>query len=457
MTKVVVKKLKDCLSPGQLLTADEDRLCYSYDATGKMYLPDVVVKARSTKDISAVLKIAHEESIPVIPRGSGSGFAGGSTPVQGGIALVLSEMNRILEIDRENLMATVEPGVITGTLQKTVQQYGLFYPPDPSSMKVSTIGGNTATCAGGPRAVKYGVTKEYILGVEAVLPDGEIVQTGGKLTKNVAGYDLTALFVGSEGTLGVISKLILKLIPSPETTQTLFALFPTIEDASKAVSAIIASKIIPSTLEFMDQQTLFCVKDTIPGGLPEKTEASLLIEVDGDSEASVERQKEMVEKILQSHNVNSINVAIESGEREALWAVRRSISPALGKLRPTKVNQDIAVPRSRIPEMIQGLQQIASKYQLLIVNFGHAGDGNIHVNIMTDINNVAEYERAEVAVTEIFACTLRLGGTISGEHGIGIAKRNYLQDQVGKAGISLMRHIKSVFDPKNIMNPGKIL
>jgi glycolate oxidase len=456
MKKEILKKLTDIVGNEMVLTSEEDRICYSYDATRKTALPDVIVKPKNTGEISKIVKIANEEKLPVVPRGAGSGFVGGSIPINGGIVIVLAEMNRLIELDEENMVAIVEPGMVTYNLQQEVEKKGLFYPPDPASLKFCTIGGNAATCAGGPRAVKYGVTKDYILGLDAVLPDGEILHTGVRTTKGVVGYDLTKLITGSEGTLGVITRLTLKLIPLPETIKTALAVFPKIDDASNTVSKIIANRILPSSLEFMDQSAVQCVENYIHAGLPVDAEALLLIEVDGD-EISAKRQIEEIGDICSNSGAREVRIARDEAERESLWKARRAISPALGHLAPTKINEDITVPRNKVPDIIRKLKDISSKYRLNIVNFGHAGDGNIHVNIMIDGKNEDERRRADEAVGEIFKSTLELKGTVSGEHGIGITKSKYIKDELGATGIEVTKKIKKVFDPNNIMNPGKII
>jgi len=453
------KRIKDALiaivGSENFLDSVEDKICYSYDATNQKYLPDAVVFPGTTQEVSGILKIANRDKIPVIPRGAGTGFTGGSLPVQGGIVLVMTRMNRIIEIDTDNLVAVVEPGVVTGKFQKEVAKFGLFYPPDPASLEYSTLGGNVAECSGGPRAVKYGVTRDYVLGLEAVLPTGEIIHTGARTVKSVAGYELTRLLVGSEGTLAVITKVILRLIPMPEAVRTMLAIFREIGQAAKTLSEIIRSRIIPSTLEFMDNATIRCVEDYLHMGFPINAGALLLIEVDGETEI-IEKQVSQIDELCRRGGAEKIKIASDEAERDMLWKARRSISAAIVKLNPTKVNEDIAVPRSKVPDIINALHAIADKYQLLIVNFGHAGDGNIHVNIMTNRKNKDEMERVEKAVEEIFRTTLNLGGTISGEHGIGITKAPFLKWEVGDTGIEVMKRIKASFDPNNILNPGKI-
>ena len=451
----IYKKIETIVSAEFVSDADEDRFCYSYDAAGGKSLPDLVVRPATAEEISKIIILANEYSVPVIPRGAGSGFVGGSTPVSGGIVLVLTRMSKIIYVDEDNLTAEVEPGVITQKLQQEVEKLGLFYPPDPASLKISTIGGNVAVNSGGPRAIKYGVTKDYVLGLEAVLPTGEIIHTGVKTVKGVVGYDLTRLLIGSEGTLGVITKILLKLLPKPKKIRTALAVFPEVDDATRAVTAIIRSKIIPATLEFMDCAAIQCVEDYLEIGLPKKAGAMLLIEVDGDDDV-VDKEIKQIDLLCNKYNTGQILIATDDKEQEKLWAARRAISPALGRLKPTKINEDIVVPRNKIPSIIKRIRKIAEDFNLTIINFGHAGDGNIHVNIMTDKQDKDEYERAKKAVKEIFSAVLDLEGTISGEHGVGLTKSTYIRMEIEPAVLQKMKEIKKIFDPNNIMNPGKI-
>ncbi len=453
--QTTAKQIRDMVGKENFFDDKETRICYSYDATNIRYLPDLIVYPRTREQISAVLKLANEAKFPVIPRGAGTGFTGGTLPVEGGVILVLTKMNRILQIDPDNLLTVVEPGVVTADLQKEVEKMGLFYPPDPASLKSSTLGGNVAECAGGPRAVKYGVTKEYVLGLEVVLPTGEIISTGVQTVKGVVGYDLTKLMVGSEGTLGIITKMVLRLLPLPKAKRTLLAIFPTIEAAATTVSQIIRSRIIPTTLEFMDNAAIRCVEDYLHMGLPVEAGALLIIEVDGAPEAIAQDIRE-IQKICLANQALEAKAAKDDQEAEELWKARRAVSPAVVKLNPTKINEDITVPRSKVAEILHRLEAIAKKHNLVIVNFGHAGDGNIHVNVMIDKRRPGEEERAHAAVKEIFAATLDLGGTLSGEHGIGITKAPYITMELGDMGLEVMKRIKKAFDPNNILNPGKI-
>lgn len=448
-----MKHIKDIL-PGRVSTEPEDLFCYGFDASSKAGLPIAVAKPVNTKEVSKVITYAHEHNIPIIPRGAGTGMTGGSVPIRDSIILSLEGMNRIIDIDEKNLVVTVEPGVINAHLQNKLEPLGLFYPPDPASMEFCTIGGNVAENAGGPRALKYGVTKDYVMGLEVVLPNGKVLTTGVKTHKGVVGYDLTRLIVGSEGTLAVIIKIFLKVIPIPEEVITLLCIFPSFEQAAMAVPEITASKIIPRTLEFMDHGAIQAVEDYKAFGLPKDAEALLLIEVDGVL-ASVNTDAQRIAKICTSHGAK-VQIADDVYSRQRLWEARRAISPALYRIKPTKINEDIVVPRSKIPEMLFLLRGIEEKHDIKIVNFGHAGDGNIHVNIITDRNNPEESRRAGESVKDIFEATLKLGGTISGEHGIGLTKSQYIGMEISPLSIGIMKAIKSVFDPKGIMNPGKI-
>jgi glycolate oxidase len=453
--KSIFQRIRNIVGKENVAEDKETRICYSYDATNLRYLPDLIVFPFNREQISAILKLANEARFPVIPRGAGTGFTGGTLPVEGGVVLVLTKMNRVLQIDPENLVAVVEPGVVTYHLQQEVEKIGLFYPPDPASLKSSTIGGNVAECAGGPRAVKYGVTKDYVLGLEVVLPTGEIITTGVQTVKSVVGYDLTKLLVGSEGTLGIITKIILRLLPLPKAKRTMLAMFPDIEAAATTVSQIISSRIIPATLEFMDNATIRCVEDYLHMGLPVEAGALLIIEVDGAPEV-LNGEVGEIQKICQANRAIETKVAKDDKEAEELWKARRAVSSAVVKLNPTKINEDVTVPRSKVASLLRQMEAIAKKHNLIIVNFGHAGDGNIHVNVLIDRRKPGEEERAHVAVKEIFEATLGLGGTLSGEHGIGITKAPYLAMELGDMGVEVMKRIKHSFDPNNILNPGKI-
>lgn len=438
-----------------VLTTLEERCCYSYDASKLKALPDCVVLPGTAEEVAALVKLANRDHFSVFPRGAGSGMVGASIPVGGGLVISLNRLNRILEVDSDNMTAVVEPGVVTGDFQKTVLQHGLFYPPDPASLPFSTLGGNVAMCAGGPRAVKYGVTRDYVLGLEVVLPTGNLIRTGTRTMKGVVGYDLTRLLVGSEGTLGIFTKIILRLLPAPEGVRTLVAIFPRIDDAARAVCTIIRNRIIPSTLELLDQVTLQAVENYLHMGLPVECEALLLIEVDGRDKL-LDDDVRRIEAICREAGASETEIAATPSDRERLWQARRAISPALGQIRPGKINEDVTVPRTQIPALIRAIRSLAEKYRLVIVCFGHAGDGNIHTNIMLDRKDKDELSRAEQAVHELFQTVLDLGGTLSGEHGIGITKSPFLQWEVGAEGFQAMWKIKHALDPLNILNPGKM-
>ena len=440
---------------GRLRTSREERVCYSYDATGKEHLPDAIAFPETADEVQRAVLLANEFRFPVIPRGAGSGFSGGSVPVRGGVVLSTERMDRILSIDEENLVAVVEPGVVTARLKEEVQRRGLFYPPDPASQRFCTIGGNIAEGAGGMCAVKYGVTRDYVLGLEAVLGTGELLRTGVSTIKGVVGYDLTRLLVGSEGTLGIVTKATLRLIPHPETVQTLVAFFRSNAEGSRAVAGIVRERIVPCALELMDRTAIDCVRETAGLPVPEDTGCALLIEVDGPAHSTAAEAVRVEEACLRFGAVE-VRRASDADGRERLWTLRRSISPALRKVNPVKINEDIVVPRSRLPAMMDFLSELAVRKSLKIVNFGHAGDGNIHVNLMLSGTDEEERRRADEAVTEIFRKTVELGGTISGEHGIGISKAPYLDMEVGPLGVSVMKRLKACFDPNGILNPGKI-
>ena len=447
-------EIKAIVGDENLLTSPEELYCYSFDASKMRFVPEGVAFPAEAAQISALVKLANEYSFAVYPRGSGSGMVGACLP-QGGLVIVTNRLNRILEIDADNMTAVLEPGVITGDFQKAAAKYGLFYPPDPASLAFSTMGGNVAMCSGGPKAVKYGVTRDYLLGLEMVLPTGELIRTGTRTMKGVVGYDMTRLMAGSEGTLGIFTKIILRLIPAPESVRTMTAVFSNLDCAVEAVCGILRERIIPSTIELMDQPTIRAIEKHLRIGLPIEAEAFLLIEVDGP-DALLDAQVARIEQICQKAGASRTEAAQSDEERDRLWLARRSISPALGQIRPGKINEDVTVPRTKIPELIRSIRSLAEKYDLPIVCFGHAGDGNIHTNIMLDRKNESERLRAGKAVEELFGIVLGLEGTISGEHGIGIAKSPFIELEVGESGLNAMRKIKQALDPLNIMNPGKM-
>jgi glycolate oxidase len=455
MDKHTINKLAEIVGQEHLTTTHEDLLCYSYDGSGLEFLPAAVAFPATTAEVSAIMKLATEKRFPVVPRGAGTGMTGGSLPIAGGLVMAMSRFDRIIEIDQENRVAVVEPGVITGNFQAEVNRTGLFYPPDPASHKFCTLGGNVAECAGGPRAVKYGVTRDYVLGLEAVLPNGQIIHTGVRTAKGVAGYDLTRLLVGSEGTLAIITAITLRLLANPLARTTFMLLFNNLPDATAMVSRILA-RMTPCTLEYMDRTALKIVAEDLPFRLPENTEALLLIEMDGDPEA-VDLQAATLSGFLEDQpGLLEVKRAKDQAAAEQLWAARRAISPATFKLKPDKIGEDVVVPRNAIPKLVAFTEQLANEYGLEILTFGHAGDGNIHVNIMLDRHDPREAKAAEKAKAALFARVIRMDGTITGEHGIGITKSPFLDQEIDTATLSVMQAIKKTFDPLNILNPGKI-
>lgn len=450
------RQLADIVGAEHVLDRPDELLAYSYDATPLFQAkPDAVVRPASRDEVAAVMKLCHEHRIPVVTRGSGTNLSASTTPVGGGIVLNMTRMNRIVEIDAENLTCTVEPGVLTAAVHRAVEAQGLFYPPDPGSMHISTIGGNIAQGAGGLRGLKYGVTRDYVMGLELVLPTGEVLETGGKNVKDVAGYDLTRLIVGSGGTLAVVTQATLKLVPLPEARRAALALFDDMTDAGRAVSQIIASRIIPATLEFLDRGTLQAVEAFAGVGLPTDAAAVLLMEQDGPP-AVCDADIAAMADVCRQTGAREVRVAASPEEAHRLMEARRVALTALARRSPTIVLEDATVPRSRIAEMVAAIQGIAARYELDICTFGHAGDGNLHPTCMTDERNKEEIARVEEAFAEIFATALALGGTITGEHGVGLAKAPYLEWKVGAAGMAVMRGIKQAFDPHGILNPGKI-
>jgi glycolate oxidase len=440
------------------LRTDADALTvYGTDGMKKTGYPaDVVVLPDSAEQVSAIVKLCVRHGVPFVPRGGGTGYTGGSVPVRGGVVISLERMHRILEIDEQNLIAVVEPNVITGDLQRAVERVGLFYPPDPSSLNQSVIGGNVAECAGGPRAFKYGTTKQYVLGLQAVLPNGDIVQTGGKVVKNVVGYDLTHVLVGSEGTLAIITRIVLRLIPKPPVQSTLRATFATIDAAAQAVNRVVASRVTPASLELIDGDSLDAVARylNVRSLAPSGTAALLLLEVDGLAEA-VEEEAARCERACREAGATEILRARDETERQELWRVRREMSPALKTIAPVKFNHDVVVPKGRIPELFRLVDRLKRDYQVRIPSFGHAGDGNIHVNIMVN-DEPDELRRAREAERALFEGVVALEGSISGEHGIGYTKSKFLSIELSPETIALMKRVKAAFDPDGLLNPGKI-
>jgi len=452
MRKELLQQLKRLLPDGAFLDSPEVLVGYSYDSQAVESLPEAVALPASTEEVAIVLAFCNTNGIPVTARGAGSGTTGGSVPLAGGVVLSLQRMNRILEIDEENFLAIVEPGVITAELHKAVEAKGLFYPPDPASMGFSTIGGNIAENAGGMRAIKYGCTAPYVMGLEVVLADGSIIRSGSKCIKDVVGFATMPLFIGSEGMLGVITKAWMRLLPLPAVKKTARIAFADLNTAARAVTAVLRSGVIPSTLEFMDKVTLNTVEAHLNIGLPIEAGGMLLIEVDGSERVVAEDMQRIIEVCAALSPMESI-VAESAEEQALLWQARRSIPASLFRVRPHRYNEDIVVPRSRIPEMVEKIQEIATRKRLTIVSFGHAGDGNIHVNVLF---NKEEEQSAHEAVVEIFHATAELEGRITGEHGVGLSKKPFFHLNVDAATTKLMRDLKNLFDPKNTLNPNKM-
>ncbi len=457
MTKTpVAQPLVELLGKAKVLSSDAELLCYSYDATPLVsHRPDAVVLVSTEEDIPRVLEFAAKEGLPVTTRGSGTGLSGGSVPVKGGILLVTTGMNRILEVDADDLSTTVEPGVITAEIHAAVEAQGLFYPPDPGSMKISTIGGNVAENAGGLRGLKYGITGDYVLALETWLIDGSKVRYGTKCVKDVAGYNLTKFLIGTEGTIGIFSKITLRLIPKPRTKKTFLAMYDDVIDAARTVSAIISKKTIPSTLELMDSVTINCVEDHVKIGLPRDAAALLLIETDGHPEV-VREEAAIIEQACKDNRARTLRTAKDAAESDELFTARRNALSSLARVKPTTILEDVTVPRPAIPEMLAAIRDAAEKFSLTIGTFGHAGDGNLHPTCLTDERDKDEIHRVEQAYDIIFDKAIGLGGTISGEHGTGISKSKYLPRLVGPKALEMMRRLKTAFDPEGRLNPGKI-
>ncbi|MCX7725025.1 MAG: FAD-binding protein [Thermodesulfovibrio sp.] len=458
ITKDFIDKCKNIFGTENVLTEKAELIAYSYDATPGIprEIPGVVVFPENTKQIQELIFLARQTKTPIYPRGAGTSLSGGPVPLSKGVVISFQKMNKILEIDPDNLTATVQPGVIVAELNTAVSKYGLLYPPDPGSMATATVGGTVAENAGGLRGLKYGVTKHYIMGMEVVMPTGEIFRFGGKTVKNVTAYDFTHLFVGSEGTLGIITEIICKLIPAPKYRKAMIAFFDRLEDAGKTVTDIVRNHVIPATLEIMDKVTIQTVENYAKVGLPTDVEALLLIEVDGMGKDSVEWEAEKCVEIIKQNN-GKYKIAETDAERDSLWQARRAALPALAQVKPATILEDATVPRTKLVDMLVAVQNIAKKYSLTIGTFGHAGDGNLHPTILVDPTNKEEMDRVHKAVDEIFETALSLGGTLSGEHGIGIAKLKYLKSEIGRSGIDTMRRIKQALDPDNILNPGKLV
>ncbi len=457
ISDALVKEFQILVGKDNVLESEVDKYAYSYDsAVLDPVAPGLVVRPTTSEALGRVVKLCNDNALPLTVRGAGTNLSGGTIPRKGGVVVLTNALSQILEINEADMYAIVQPGVITAKFAAAVAAKGLFYPPDPGSQAVSTLGGNVAENAGGLRGLKYGVTKDYVMGVEFFDVDGNLVKSGSRTVKCVTGLNLAQLMVGSEGTLGVFNSIILKLVPPPVAQKAMMAIFDDVNKASETVAAIIANKIVPATLEFMDNFTIRTVEDFSKAGLPVEAKALLLIEVDGHP-VQVEEDAAKVEALCKEHGAQRIQVAKSAEERNKVWEARRAALSALARVSPTTVLEDATVPRSKIPAMISALEAIAKKYQLTIGTFGHAGDGNLHPTILTDRRNLEEWHRVEAAVDEIFDVALSLGGTLSGEHGIGMAKSRYMEKECGTGTILFSRKLKKALDPKSILNPGKIL
>ena len=452
----ILSRLREIVGAENVLTAEEDVIPYGFDGTAALkQRPQAVILPLDNSQVAACVKLAAENKIPVVTRGSGTGLSGGSVPSEGCIVLCLTRLDKIISVDATNLTVRAQCGVITAAIDAAANKHGLFYPPDPGSMKISTIGGNVAENSGGLRGLKYGVTRDYVMGIEVVMPDGQIARFGNACVKDVAGYSMKDLFIGSEGTLGIITEVLLKLLPRPAARRTMLASYDRMEDAAQTVSDIIAAKIIPCTLEFLDRMTIGCVEDYAKIGLPRDCEALLLMETDGHPAAVADESEQML-AIARAQGAGNIRVAQNDAEALQLATARRSAFSALARVRPTTILEDVTVPRDKLAEMVAFIAEVAKKHKLLVGTFGHMGDGNLHPTFLTDERDVAEMARVHDALEEIVTRTLALGGTITGEHGVGLAKKPWLKRQVGDNSYALMRQIKHALDPQNLLNPGKI-
>lgn len=451
-----VAALQGILGVNKVLTEHEDIIPYAFDGTAALKVrPGAVVFPESSVEVSQCVKLARAASVPVVTRGSGTGLSGGSVPLDGCLVICLVKMDQIVEVDPKNLTLRAQCGVITKEIDDAAARVGLFYPPDPGSMKISTIGGNVAENSGGLRGLKYGVTRDYVMGIQVVLPDGELVFLGNKCVKDVAGYSMKDLFVGSEGTLGIITEVLLKLLPRPKARRTMLALYDSMEAAAETISAIIAARIIPCTLEFLDRMTVGCVEDYAKIGLPTDVEALVLMETDGHPVVVEEEAARMME-LAKKCGAREVTIAADEQEGARLASARRSAFSALARIRPTTILEDVTVPRSELANMVAFINEVAARHRLQIGTFGHLGDGNLHPTFLTDERNTEEMHRVELALEEIVSETLRLGGTVTGEHGVGLAKKAFVKRQLGEGSYELMRTIKKALDPTGLLNPGKI-
>ena len=452
-----IKALRKIVGEENVKDDRAHQLAYSYDATREHYEPEAVVFPRDEEDVSQVLRYCNEHKIPVVPRGAGSGFTGGALPVKGGIVLAVEKyMNKIKEIDLKNMVAVVEPGVINKELQREVEKHGLFYPPDPASQEYSTIGGNVAENAGGMRAAKYGITKDYVMALRAVLPNGDIIRAGKKTIKDVAGYNIAGILIASEGTLAVITEITLKLISKPRLTKTVMGIFPTVTQAMEAVYKSLAGGANPVAMEFLDNLTIRAVEEKFHKGLPTDAGAILISDIDGNVEEEIDYQISLLEKFFKENGATEFRVAKDEKEAADIWFARRNASQSITIYGSKKINEDVTVPRSELPRYLEEVDRISKKYGVKIPCFGHTGDGNVHTNVMVDGSDPKQLEIGHKAIEEIFEVTIDIGGTLSGEHGIGLSKAPFMKMAFSEAELRLFKEIKKAFDPNNILNPGKM-
>jgi len=460
ITDEIKAKIRNIVGSENAIDSKDVCFGYSYDSSfipmSEGNIPDLVVIPSTTKQVSAVVAIANEYGIPVTPRGTSSGRTGGSIPVCGGISLAMHRMTKIIEFDEGNMMITVEAGIRTIDVYNFCAEKGLFYPPDPASWKYATIGGNVAENAGGMRAVKYGVTSNYVMGLEAVLADGSIINTGGKAIKNVTGYNLTQLFIGSEGTLCVITKAVLRLIPMPKVRNTMQMMFLSLDNACKTIHKMLMTGVVPAAAELMDKISLQAVARHSKLEIDSSVEACVIIEIDGATNEDLEIQAKRIQTIANEFDVSEVRIATSQLEVDEIWAIRRGLSSAIGAMAPNRFGEDISVPRNAFPETVALIREIAEKYNLVIAVYGHAGDGNIHPSVLCDLSKPGEEQQAHDAINEIFAAALAVGGTLSGEHGIGLTKRPHITKALGEAGVNALKSVKQALDPKGILNPNKI-
>ncbi|GKH60969.1 FAD-linked oxidase C-terminal domain-containing protein [Campylobacter ureolyticus] len=457
MEQTHINFFKKLLGEDNAYFDEAHKFAYSYDATRKVFKPDAVLFPKDEDEVSKILAYCNDNLLPVIPRGAGSGFTGGALAVSGGVIISFEKhMNKILEIDLENMVAVVQPGVINMDLQKKVEKLGLFYPPDPASQTYSTIGGNVAENAGGMRASKYGITKDYVMALRAVLPNGEIIRAGKKTIKDVAGYNLVGILTASEGSLAVITEITLKLIAKPKLKKTAFGVFKSVNEAMNAVYKTLSSGVKPVAMEFLDNLSIKAVEENFHKGLPKDAGAILITDVDGDLEISLDKDLEIIEKVFKENGCFNFIIAKDEKESNDLWFSRRNCSQAITCYGSLKINEDITVPRSKLPALLEKINEVSKKYDVLIPCFGHTGDGNVHTNVMVDKDNEDEVKKGYAAIEEIFKITIELGGTLSGEHGIGISKAPYMKLAFSNAEMKLFKTIKKAFDPNNILNPNKM-